>query len=65
MKGCVLCDSKSHQYVHGYYGHLAEQPVTTSCPLSLPDGAKCGLHHAFSGPLKTMCRGGLEPVRGK
>ena len=64
-KGCVLCDSKTHQYVQGNYGHLAEHPITMSCPLSLSDGAKCGLFHAFSGPLKTQCRGGLEVVRGK
>ena len=62
-KSCVLCGSLSHQYTQGSYGHLAEHKITVTCPLTLSDGSPCGGLHAFSGPLKSPCRGGLEPNR--
>ena len=59
---CRLCGSSTHIYGKGRYEHRADQPITIPCRNRLTDGEKCLLMHAFSGPLATPCRGGLEEM---
>ena len=62
-RSCPLCGDPNHLYRLGEYDHPADREITVQCPRILSDGAKCGLKHAFSGPLAvgTNCRGNLEP----
>jgi hypothetical protein len=53
---CPLCLSTSHVYKAGHYGHTDVATITQACAKTQPDGAACGLVHAFSGPLGTDCR---------
>jgi hypothetical protein len=69
-KGCSLCGKQGHAYRSGDHSHVGE--ITVKCPLMLTDGDVCGQKHAFSGPLKSDCRGGLpkrmpegKPVWGR
>ena len=41
--------------------HQRKDPITKPCPQVMKDGKKCGLFHAFQGPLfdpKVPCRDG-------
>ena len=60
---CPLCGDPNHVYRKDAYEHPADREITNQCPVILSDSVKCGVRHAFSGPLAvgTHCRGNLEP----
>ena len=62
VRDCRLCGSSEHAYSKGHYDHPADQPITIPCNNRLRDGELCNLLHAFSGPLRTPCRGGLREM---
>ena len=57
---CPLCLSDKHMYKQGAHTHPADAPITQACPRILTDGGLCGKRHAFTGPLRSPCRGDLE-----
>ena len=54
---CPLCNSTSHNYRAGDYGHTQDMPITVACNARRGEET-CGLFHARGGILKTPCRWG-------
>ena len=61
-----LCNSTAHGYGEKHVGprHSANDRITKLCPAVLVDNKVCDMLHAFSGALKTDCRGGLARMKG-
>jgi hypothetical protein len=57
---CPLCGDAGHSYRQGAYDHPVDREITLQCQLVLADDKPCGLMHAFAGPMRTVCRDGLD-----